>query len=379
MSDKTPFHKKWISYFIKRDKPAKVVFAFAIASIGILYLVGFNATAVGFVVGVFVGAILFSLASYVFVGQLREKYERKFYDAIRYDCGMQADYQGREMNRIQVDWKGITPQRIHVDGGNSSNLATSKGAWRTVKLSIIDAFNLKNSQVVTNFSNHSQGKLDFAIVGNSEMDNDPEIQKAVFRENLHAFLYEPFASYNSPLPKFTRLNLDEGRKGEPVLESAEVALGEEPASYNKKSFESNFRRNYENPEYLWNFEWNYAALTITRIARGSKQELQAQVFRSIRDLVKSAAMSGFFFSVDDDFAVTPDMVVWGHDGLTPETINVDFMHSDVSRQDKVERFEKLINNGLNQMFKKTAWECSWNIDGFGKAVEIRKVDHPNAI
>lgn len=374
MSSKPTFQKRWFRYFIKRDPISKMMIAAFLALAGILYFTGMNPTTLGVLAGFFLVTVVVSLCSYVFVGRLRENAEYRFYDEIYYDCGFQNSYKGREMNRIVVHWKGVTPTQITVFGNSGSNLSTSKGTWRNVKLAVIDSFNIKNAQLVTNFSRHSQGQIDFAVVKTSAMENDPQVQQAVFIESMHAFAYERLGSYGTPLPRFEKLEVGTDPKDNPVLRDAVLTFETEPTSYEREKFEAGFRRNYDNPWFLWNFEWSYSSVVIKRMQRGGVEDKQSQAYRSIKDLMRAAGSGELLLTIDDDFVVPAESIEWVASTQAPDAVVVDFMQSDISRDDRVERFEKRVRAGLVQLFKGTQWEFTWDVDAYGKSVKICRVN-----
>jgi len=369
MSSK-PFLSSWMKYLFKRDTISKALFGLSAVAGGIWYFSGYNPD-IGKVAGiVLIAAVLFSFLFYVTVGRVQEKSEIKFYDAIYTDCDWTAPYKGRDMKRIKVDWFFLWPRSVSVLAESNSRVVTGSSSWRSVKLSVSDSFLHRGEHILTNFTGHRQGKLSFVFLKDTEMETRSN-KEALIEEGLYEFAYGNLYDYGNVRPKLVSSRIGNDEKGEPVLETARIEFSKQVSNYDRNHFESNFRQRYESPSVVWTFKWEYSSVEITAVPRGSTEERRLQGSKVIASLVSSSVRSAFSLYSNDEYSFNEEMIRWSQDGKKVEAITIDFLQADVSRDQRVEDFEKRIVQGLGKLFKDTAWEFDWNVDAFEQTVTIK--------
>ena len=365
---------KWGKFFLLRDTVGKSFLALAAALIAAWFLLAKDSTTFGLVAGgSLVFAVMFSFLHYVTVGKYKENAENRFYDAIYSNCDFSPPYKKRDLRPVQVEWKGLRVSKVSVAATSNSSAAKSTKEWRNIKLSVEDSFKLAGNNVVALLDNHSSGRIAFAVGNDEQFAPGGEYSSAWFKEGFLAFTYEMLTNYGTPLPRLQGLVLKEDGKSQPQLQRVQIELSYTPASYEKKTFEANFRQRYEPAGKICTFAWESAGVTIETIERGSQQDRTNQATKSVADLISSSISTAFHFYNSKGHLFTPNMIEWSSDGHTPATIHVDFLQSDVSRPDQIDRFEELMIQGLIQQFRGVQYDFIWDVTAYEKTLTIRAV------
>lgn len=368
------FGLKWAKFFLLRDTIGKVLLALTAVLIATWVVFAKDNLTFGLVAGgFFVFTVLFSFLHYVTVGKYKENTEYKFYDAIYSDCDFSPPYKKRDMRPLKVEWKGLKVSRVAINASSNSSVAKSAKEWRTIKLSVEDSFKLAGTNIVAILDNHSAGRMMFIAGTDEQFAPGGEYSSAWFKEGLYAFTYEMLAHYGTPLPRLTVFELDQDGKRQPRLKRVQVELTNTPSTYEKKDYESHFRQRYDSTEHIWTFDWNPSGVTIESVERGSQKDRTIQATKSVADLISSSVSTAFHFYNSRGYLFKPNMVEWSSDGRIATRISVDFLQSDVSRPDQIDRFEELMSQGLIQLFRGVQYEYDWNVDAFEKSLTIRVV------
>jgi hypothetical protein len=365
---------KWLRFFLLKDKLGKIFLALTGGAVAVWLLFAKDSLTFGLVAGGFLAfTILFSFLNYITVGKYKEAAEIKFYDAIYSDCGLSSSYKGRDMKQIRVQWKGLRVSKVLVTASANSSVAKSAKEWLNIKLSVEDSFKLAGNNVAAVLDDLSSGRLTFVIGNDEQFAPGGEYSSAWFGEGLRSFTYEMLAHYGTPLPRLQGLTLKEDGETQPQFQRVQVELMNTPSSYEKKSFESNFRQRYEASDQVCTFVWNSSGVTVESIKRGSQQDKSLQASKSIADLISSSISTAFHWYDSRAYLFSPNMIDWSADQQQAVSITIDFLQSDVSRPDQVARFEELVTQGLTQLFRGVLYEYIWNVNAFEKTVTIKAV------
>jgi hypothetical protein len=368
------FGLKWAKFFLLRDTIGKALLALTAVLVASWVMFAKDNTTFALVAGAsLVFTVLFSLIHYVTVGKYKENAEYKFYDAIYNDCDFSPPYKKRDMRPLKVEWKRLRVSKIAINASSNSSVAKSAKEWRTIKLSVEDSFKLAGNNIVAILDNHSAGRIVFVAGTDEQFAPGGEYSSVWFKEGLYAFTYEMLAHYGDPLPRLTVFELDEDGKRQPRLKRVQVEITNTPSSYQKKDYESHFRQRYDSPEHIWTFDWNPSGVTIESVERGSQKDRTIQATKSVADLISSSVSTAFHFYNSRGYLFKPNMVEWSSGGRIATIINIDFLQSDISRPDQIDRFEELMSQGLIQLFRGVQYEYDWNVDAFEKSLTIRVI------
>lgn len=370
MDKKKSLGAMWFKYFLARDKAAKLVALGAIVFIALWVLVFKDSMSVLIPLAVFAATLVFSFLSFIAVGLPRMATETKLYDAIDSDCKFPSKYKGRAMDRIKVEWGWVIAKKVTIQPEISSSAVTSSSTWRSLRSSVSDAFTRGRINYITIFDEHERGILTFIQEGMS----DPAIEANYRRvEDLTSFVYDSLDKYGHALPRIRNLVMGiDGNEDLPA--SFSVSLSYQAESYNKKSFERDFKQKYDNPNVIWVFKWSGLGVEISHVLRGTEAERKQYVAKTLADLISASYSTAFTFA-DKDYTFSDEMVDWDKD-LNPERLTIDFMHTDVSRVDKQERFEQLVTQGLHQIFKTPYWDFQWTVSPYEKILTIIRTEAP---
>lgn len=364
MKKTSPVWSNWLKYLVRRDKVSKIAVTVSIILFVVWGLLLKDQISVLIPVGVLVATALFSFVSYAGLGVPRIKAEEKFYDAIYGDCGLPSKYAGREMHRVKVDWKFLSAQSVTVQAELGSYLVTSASRWRSIKGSASDAFSRGRLNYTTVFTDHRNGVLTFL---SPKHPNTDETMTAI--EDLTSFVYSTIDKYNETLPKIENLVMGIG-DDKNLPSSFNLNLTFQTDSSDRRKFERDFKQKYDNPEVIWSFNWSGAGLDLSHVRKGTAEERKVYSLKSLSDLIKSSYSSTFLYTDRRELDLDASQVTWDNEDK-PESIALDFMHVDISDQDRVERFENKMKQGLYQLFKAPNWAFDWQVSAYEKLLTIR--------
>lgn len=357
----SPFLIGWRTHIFRGDKISLPFIALSIALAATWgYLAEDKATIV-YPLGMVVLAIVFSFFSYVLLGIPRTSLGNKFYDAIYSECGFSPSYKGREKSRIKILWKGVEAQQVTVRVDTASHVTTSSKAWRNVKMAASDSLGLGKKTYAVDFTEHTQGILNLQVV----KEGDADSTRLLETEFLYSFVYDTLSRHGFPLPKITGLVMDEQNSPSELS----IAIRHTVERYNKSSFEKNFAEKYDR-DFISVFEWSADGVKISRINKGTQEERKFYSEKSLADLVHSSFNSAFLRSDSNAYRFDSKMVRWNDDISRPEEVVIDFGHADISRPEDIEKFEKLFEQGLRQLFRTDYWNFGWNISASEKFLAI---------
>lgn len=365
-----PLVLRWTRFLFGRDKIGQALLAISIIAIAIWLLAVRDSMTFGLVsLGLLIFALVFSFLNYVTVGRYRETAEERFYDAIYSNCDFRSSFNGREMKKIKVQWSGLRVNRVIVHAATNSNAAKSGKEWRSLKLAVSDSFKLAGKQVVAILENQAKGHLEFVVVTDQQIAPGGEYSSAAFAENFMSFIYENFSSYGTPLPRLRHFEIDENGHSKPKLKSFDIVLHGTPSSYDRSTFAKNLKARYESSAKVWIINWTEDGVNVEAIKKGSEKEKRVLAEQSVIDLVSSSVTASFSW-YGDHHVLNSKMIQWSSDGI-PESITVDFLQNDVSREYQVEKFENHVRQGLSQLFKGIKYQFEWNVSAVDKMLTIR--------
>lgn len=369
MAKKTSLWSNWLKYLISRDKVSKIAILLGLAFAGLWFLALKDTVNILFPLGFFAGALVFSLLSYICVGLPRLATEKKLYDSIASDCKFPWKHEGRTLGRIKVEWGFLLAKKVTVQAEIASSAVTSSNTWRTLRSAVSDAFSGGRQSYITVFDEHDRGTLVFLLPGASKDPGlDEKYRKA---EDLTSFVYDSLHKYGNSLPRIKDLKMGI-EANEDIPDSFNISLPYQADSYSKKNFERDFRQKYENGNAIWVFKWSGLGVEVSHILRGTEAERKQYVAKSIADLLSSSYNSSFHYS-DKEYVFTEEMIDWDSKG-NPERLTVDFLHTDISRIDKQESFEKRVIQGMHQIFKTPYWDFKWTVSPYEKILTISRTD-----
>lgn len=372
--DKNKFGVDWLKYLIVSDHISKLLLLVSVAGLGIFVAGGFQATTMGLVFGcLLIVSLLFSLGSYLFIGKFRETCVNNFYDAVRYSGDLPSEYQGRDLNRIKVVWKGRKAKSVRFAVSTNSPAVTSSSEWRTVKRAASENFKFENKNILTFLDEHSSGVFRFTSVGDAELASNPDAAIAVDKENMYSFAYEALSSIGHTLPLIRNFDAELTPVGSVKVTAVTLQFDQQLSDYDIQRFESAYNRQYQSADSQWVFEWSASNVAIKAVERGSDHERVVTATKSLERLIDSAVSSGLGIYDDGGYLFNPKDIQWGERPIHVENFMIDFLRSDVSRPDRIEDFESLVEQGLKQMFPNSHWKFQWNVDAFKKVVYISKV------
>lgn len=368
MRNKPSLWAHWLKYLIRRDKTSKIVILLAVAFTTFAFTIAKDSIDPLIAIGVLAGSFIFSFLSYVCVGLPRIATEHKFYDAIDGDCKFPGKYSGRTMGRIKVDWGFLVAKKVTVHAEIASSATTSSSTWRSIRSAVSDAFNGGRQSYITIFDEHDRGTLTFLLPGTLK---DPALEEKYRKiEDLTSFVYDTLHKYGNSLPRIK--NLAGFEDGSDFPDSLMISLPYQVEKYSRQSFERDFKQKYENSNVLWMFKWSGLGVEISCIERGSAEERRLYVVKSITDLIASSYGTAFTYS-NKDYVFTEEMIGWDNEGK-PERLTIDFLHSDISRPDRQQRFQELLIQGLHQILKTPYWEFKWAVSLYEKILTVQRLD-----
>lgn len=372
--EKNKFAGDWLKYLFLSDHISKVLLLVSVAGLGIFVAGGFQATTVGLVSGsLLIVSLLFSLGSYLFIGKFRETCVNNFYDAVRYSGDLPTEYQGRELKRIKVVWKGRRAKSVRFTVSTNSPAVTSSTEWRTVKRAAGECFKFEDKNILTFLDEHSSGVFRFTSVGDAELTNNPAAAITVSKENMYSFAYEALSSSGHTLPLIRNFVADLTANGVVKISALTLQFDQQLSGYDFQRFESAFTRQYQSADSQWVFEWLASDVIIQSVERGSREERIVVATKSLAQLIDSAVSSGLSIYDDGGYLFNTKDIQWGEKPIHVENFTIDFLRSDISRPDRIEDFESLMEQGLKQLFPNSNWKFTWNVDAFRKAVYITKI------
>jgi hypothetical protein len=372
--EKNKFAVDWLKFLILSDHISKLLLVVSIGGLVAFGMEGFQATTVGLVSGaLLVVSLLFSLGSYLFIGKFREACVKNFYDAVRYSGDLPSEYQGRDLKHIKVVWKGRKAKSVRFTVSTNSPAVTSSTEWRTVKRAASESFKFEDKNILTFLDEHSSGVFRFTSVGDAELTNSPDATITVSKENMYSFAYEALSSSGHTLPLIRNFDAELTADGRVKINAVTLKFDQQVSDYDIQRFESSYNRQYQNAEAQWVFEWSASDVIIKSVERGSNHERIVAATKSLEKLIDSAVSSGLGIYDDGGYLFNSKDIQWGERPIHVENFTIDFLRSDVSRPDRIEDFESLMEQGLKQLFPKSHWQFTWDVDAFKKAVYITKV------
>lgn len=357
---------KWLKFFAIKDKIGKILFGVSVIILVSWFLSDKQSmTFLLVAVGSILFSLLFSFLSYLTVGKYRENAEYKFYDAIAFSCDLPRGYSNkREMRRVKVKWGFLRPKSIKVLASTNSSVGKRGTEWRNVKLSIEDSFKVPGENIVTIFDNHVSGRLDFLI---GERKNNGDLNE--LKEVIYSLTYESFGRRDVQLPRINYIEPD--RHGRNSFERLEIETFKSLMNFENKGFEKSFRQRYETDENILVFTWNGTVVTITSILKDSEEAKTFQATKAIENLIVTATSNAFMRLDRNDYIIESDEIDWSANGEKLNNINVNYLHSDMSQQERKERFENLIIQGLAQLYPTMLYELIWSVNPYETILSIQ--------
>jgi hypothetical protein len=378
--EKNKFAVDWLKFLILSDHISKLLLVVSIGGLVAFGMEGFQATTVGLVSGALLAvSLLFSLGSYLFIGKFREACVKNFYDAVRYSGDLPSEYQGRDLKHIKVVWKGRKAKSVRFTVSTNSPAVTSSTEWRTVKRAASESFKFEDKNILTFLDEHSSGVFRFTSVGDAELTNGPDAAITVSKENMYSFAYEALSSSGHTLPLIRNFDAELTADGRVKINAVTLKFDQQVSDYDIQRFESSYNRQYQNAEAQWVFEWSASDVIIKSVERGSHHERIVAATKSLERLIDSAVSSGLGIYDDGGYLFNSKDIRWGERPIHVENFTIDFLRSDVSRPDRIEDFESLMEQGLKQLFPKSHWKFTWDVDAFKKAVYISKIAEPEHV
>lgn len=372
--NKNKFAADWLKYLIVSDHISKLLLLVSVAGLVFFGMGGFQATTMGMIFGsLLVVSLLVSLGSYLFIGKFREACVKKFYDAVGSSGDLPSEYRGRELKRIKVTWKGRRAESVHLTVSTNSRAVTSRYEWRTVKRAASENFKFVERNVLIFLEDQSSGVFRFISASDAALTNSPEVAIAISKENMYSFAYEALSSSGHTLPSIRNFDAELATDGSVKMNAVTLQFDQQLSSYDVNRFESAFNRQYQNASSQWTFEWSSSNVVITAVERGSSRERIISATKSLEMLIESASSTGLNIYGREGYSFNSKDIQWGERPIHVENFTIDFLRSDISRPDRVERFETLMEQGLKQLFPKSHWKFAWDVDAFKKAVYISKV------
>lgn len=373
--DKNKFAAGWLKYLILNDHLSKILLLVSVAGLVFFGMGGFQATMMGLVFGALLAvSLLISLGSYLFIGKFREACLNNFYDAVRYSGDLPTEYQGRDLKRIKVIWKGRKAKSVRLAVSTNSPAVQSSTEWRTVKRAASENFKFEDKNILTFLDEHSSGVFRFTSVGDAELANNPDAAIVISKEDAYSFAYEALSSSGHTLPLIRNFDAGLTTDGRVKIKAVTLQFDQQVSDYDIQRFESAFNRQYQSADTQWVFEWSASNVVIKAVERGSNRERIVVATKSLEKLIDSAVSSGLGIYDDGGYLFHAKDVQWGERPIHVENFTIDFLRSDISRPDRIEDFESLMEQGLKQLFPKSHWKFVWDVDAFRKAVYISKVD-----
>jgi hypothetical protein len=372
--DKNKFAVDWLKFLIVSDHISKVLLAVSVSGLVVFGTGGFQATTMGMIFGILlIVSLLVSLGSYLFIGKFREACVKKFYDAVGSSGDLPSEYRGRELKRIKVVWKGRQAKSVHFTVSTNSRAVTSRYEWRTVKRAASENFKFVEKNILIFLEDQSSGVFRFTSASDAELANSPEAAIAVSKENMYSFAYEALSSSGHTLPSIRNFEAELTVEGRVTLNAVTLQFDQQLSSYDIKRFESAFNRQYQNAGSQWTFEWSSSDVVIKSVERGSSHERIISATKSLETLIESASSTALSIYNREEYLFNSKDIQWGERPIHVENFTIDFLRSDISRPDRVEKFEALMEQGLKQLFPKSNWKFTWDVDAFRKAVYITKI------
>lgn len=373
--DKNKFAAGWLKYLILNDHLSKILLLVSVAGLVFFGMGGFQATTMGLVFGaLLIVSLLFSMGSYLFIGKFREACVNNFYDAVRYSGDLPTEYQGRDLKHIKVVWKGRKAKSVRLVVSTNSPAVQSSTEWRTVKRAASENFKFEGKNILTFLDEHSSGVFRFTSVGDAELANNPDAAIAISKENTYSFAYEALSSSGHTLPLIRNFDAELTADGRVKINAVTLQFDQQVSDYDIQRFESAYSRQYQSADAQWVFEWSASNVAIKAVERGSDHERIVVATKSLEKLIDSAVSSGLGIYDDGGYLFHPKDIQWGERPVHVENFSIDFLRSDISRPDRIEDFESLMEQGLKQLFPKSHWKFVWDVDAFRKAVYISKID-----
>lgn len=372
--NKNKFALDWLKYLLLSDHLSKILLLASVAGLVFFGLGGFQATTMGLVFGALLAVSLFvSLGSYLFIGKFREACMNNFYDAVRYSGDLPTEYQGRDLKHIKVVWKGRKAKSVRLAVSTNSPAVQSSTEWRTVKRAASENFKFEDKNILTFLDEHSSGVFRFTSVGDAELANNPDAAIAISKEDAYSFAYEALSSSGHTLPLIRNFDAELTTDGRVKIKAVTLQFDQQVSDYDIQRFESAFNRQYQNADTQWVFEWSASNVVIKAVERGSNHERIVVATKSLEKLIDSAVSSGLGIYDDGGYLFHAKDIQWGERPIHVENFTIDFLRSDISRPDRIEDFESLMEQGLKQLFPKSHWKFVWDVDAFRKAVYISKI------
>lgn len=275
------------------------------------------------------------------------------------------------MKQIRVSWKGLRVKAVTIFASSNSQAAKSAKEWRNIKLSIIDSFKLSGNNVIAVLDKHSTGTLEFLVVGDTQHGSTNAYKQIELEERLYAFTYETLFHYGTPLPRLLDIKFEDDNKGSLLLKEFQIKLLNTANNYEKKAFEASFNNRYESDESLWTFDWFSEGVVLRSIDKGSEKDKRIRSTMSIVDLISSSVSTAFHWYSKEGYVFKSSMIEWSNNQTEVSSFTINFLQSDISRPEQVERFEQLISQGLSQLFPLRQHEYLWNITAFEKNLTVQ--------
>lgn len=360
---------KWIRYLITRDNVSKLLFSAATFSIIAWFLIGDKNMTFAMVAGsILVFATIYSFLSYITLGQYREKAEQKFYDAIAYSCSFPSRYNGRKIKLIKTSWSFNRLKAITINASLNSQLTKNAKEWQKIEASIHDSFKLAGTTLVPNFEKHSKGQLSFISAKDSQIAPGGELSDTYFASQIQATLYGLTISRNN-LPEIRQLTTTPNQ----TIETLTVDFFYIPIKYERGNIENTIQQQYRTSETVLAMHWENTQFHVQAIHKGTREEKIYQATNSVTDLVHSVMSTSFQRYSKEGYIFNPDKIEWGSTVDKMLTMDIDFLQSDISRTDNIERFETLMTQGLRQLFPQAQYQYNWRVDAFSKIVTIKAI------
>lgn len=375
--DNRKFTMGWLKFLFAYDHVGKVLFFISVVGLAMCTVDKFQHPVISLsMAALFLIAVGVSFFTYLLVGKYREARVNDFYDSIRYAGDLPTEYEGRNLKKIKIDWKWRRVRSLKLSVSTNSPAVQSDHEWRSIQRAARENFRFEEKNLLTFLEGHSSGVFVFRSASDEDVASSPEVSLALAKESMYAFAYDTLSSTGFSLPTITRFDIGMDHAGVSKPKSVEIRFEQQLSDYDMQRFVSGFNRKFHRVDAQWVFDWSASSVSIRALDKGSEEEQRINAVHSMNRLIESAVSTSFTLYDKEDWAFDADGMDWDGAAVRARQFSIDFLQSDVSRPDRIEEFEKLMRQGLQQLFPGTFWEFVWDVSTYRKAVFVRSIVKP---